>query len=91
MRFEMACERPPRLRGIRWLRAFFINRAATPPQEEGNMVTTNSAPVGVPVGIELLGAEWSEPVLIKLAYAFEVTAKIRKPPRSTPPLNRGPG
>jgi hypothetical protein len=35
--FKMACERPPRLRGIRWLRAFFINRAASPPHEEGNM------------------------------------------------------
>ena len=29
MRFEMACERPPRLRGIRWLRAFLLT--AQPP------------------------------------------------------------
>jgi len=49
---------------------------------------TSSAPVGVPVGIELLGPDWSEPVLIKLAYAFEQVARIRKPPASTPPLNR---
>ena len=47
-----------------------------------------AAPVGVPVGIELLGPDWSEPVLIKLAYAFEQFAKIRKPPASTPPLSR---
>src|SRR5438128_12355852 len=34
MRFErFACERPPRLREIRWLRDFFIDRAATPPHE----------------------------------------------------------
>jgi Asp-tRNA(Asn)/Glu-tRNA(Gln) amidotransferase A subunit family amidase len=49
---------------------------------------TAAAPIGVPVGIELLGAEWSEPVLIKLAFAYEQLAKIRRPPRSTPPLRR---
>ena len=54
----------------------------------GFSTPTNSAPAGVPVGIELLGPEWSEPVLIKLAYAFEQTAKIRRPPPSTPPLAR---
>jgi Asp-tRNA(Asn)/Glu-tRNA(Gln) amidotransferase A subunit family amidase len=40
----------------------------------------------VPIGIELLGAEWSEPTLIKLAYAFEQQARIRRPPVSTPPM-----
>lgn len=54
----------------------------------GFSAPTNSAPAGVPVGIELLGADWSEPVLIKLAYAFEQAAKIRRPPPSTPPLPR---
>jgi amidase len=49
---------------------------------------TTAAPLGVPVGIEFLGPEWSEPMLIKMAYAFERSAKIRKPPASTPPLNR---
>ncbi len=47
---------------------------------------TANAPLGVPVGIELLGPEWSEPTLLKLAYAFEQGAHVRKPPRSTPPL-----
>ena len=54
----------------------------------GFSTPTNSAPIGVPVGIELLGPDWSEPVLLKLAYAFEQAAKIRKPPASTPPLHR---
>lgn len=54
----------------------------------GFSTPSRTAPVGVPVGIELLGPDWSEPVLIKLAYAFEQSAKIRKPPASTPPLNR---
>ncbi len=52
----------------------------------GFSVPTASAPLGVPVGIELLGRDWSEPVLIKLAYAFEQIAKVRRSPASTPPL-----
>ena len=47
---------------------------------------TATAPIGVPVGLELLGPEWSEPVLFKLAFAFEQAAKVRTPPPSTPPL-----
>jgi len=54
----------------------------------GFSVPTPDAPIGVPVGIELLGAEWSEPVLIRLAFAYEQLAKIRRPPLSTPPLRR---
>jgi amidase len=49
---------------------------------------TSTAPIGVPVGIELLGPDWSEATLIKFAYAFEQSAKVRRPPVSTPPLNR---
>jgi Asp-tRNA(Asn)/Glu-tRNA(Gln) amidotransferase A subunit family amidase len=49
---------------------------------------TSSAPLGVPVGIELLGPEWSEPRLIALAFAFEQAARSRRPPASTPPLDR---
>jgi Asp-tRNA(Asn)/Glu-tRNA(Gln) amidotransferase A subunit family amidase len=47
---------------------------------------TATAPIGVPVGLELLGPEWSEPTLFKLAYAFEQAARARKSPPSTPPL-----
>lgn len=49
---------------------------------------TATAPIGVPVGLELLGPEWSEPTLFKLAFAFEQAAKVRKPPQSTPPLKK---
>jgi Asp-tRNA(Asn)/Glu-tRNA(Gln) amidotransferase A subunit family amidase len=48
---------------------------------------TDSAPIGVPVGMELLGPEWSEPTLIGLAFAFEHVTKSRRPPVSTPPLD----
>jgi amidase len=41
---------------------------------------------GVPVGIELLGRPWSEPKLIKIAYAYEQATNHHRPPASTPPL-----
>ena len=36
---------------------------------------------GLPVGISFFGRAWSEPTLIKLAYAFEQSTKARRPPR----------
>jgi len=45
-------------------------------------------PDGLPVGLELLGRAWSEPQLIKLAYAYEQATQHRRPPTATPPLNR---
>ena len=35
---------------------------------------------GLPVGISFFAKAWQEPVLIRLAYAFEQVTKIRKPP-----------
>ena len=52
----------------------------------GFSTPTASAPLGVPIGIELLGAEWGEPRLIELAFAFEQATGIRRPPVATPPL-----
>jgi amidase len=36
---------------------------------------------GLPVGISFFGRPWSEPTLIRLAYAFEQATKFRKPPK----------
>ena len=42
---------------------------------------TATAPLGVPVGLELLGPDWSEATLLRLAFAFEQATHIRKSPR----------
>ena len=45
---------------------------------------------GMPVGISFFGRAWSEPTLIKLAYAFEQAAKLRQPPRFLPTIGLSP-
>jgi amidase len=40
----------------------------------------------LPAGLQLLGRSWSEPTLIKLAYAYEQATKHRRPPPNVPPL-----
>jgi Asp-tRNA(Asn)/Glu-tRNA(Gln) amidotransferase A subunit family amidase len=49
---------------------------------------TATAPLGVPVGMDILGKPWSEGRLIELAYSFEQEVHVRKPPSSAPALLR---
>jgi amidase len=42
---------------------------------------------GLPVGISFFGKAWSEPTLIKLAYAFEQASRFRHPPKFLPTTN----
>jgi amidase len=42
---------------------------------------------GLPVGISFFGRAWSEPVLIRLAYAFEQATRVRKSPTFLPTVN----
>jgi Asp-tRNA(Asn)/Glu-tRNA(Gln) amidotransferase A subunit family amidase len=42
----------------------------------------------LPAGLQILGDAWSEPLLIRIAYAYEQATHHRKPPPTTPPLAR---
>jgi Asp-tRNA(Asn)/Glu-tRNA(Gln) amidotransferase A subunit family amidase len=41
----------------------------------------------LPAGMTIYGRAWSEPLLIKLAYAYEQATHHRRPPSTTPPLH----
>ncbi|HWN52903.1 MAG TPA: amidase, partial [Xanthobacteraceae bacterium] len=44
-----------------------------------------------PFGATFTGRAWSEPVLLRLAYAFEQATKARRMPPGVPPLEQGCG
>ena len=54
--------------------------------QAGFSAPTASAPLGVPIGAELLGLDFTEDKLLSYAYALEQAANPRKAPRSTPRL-----
>ena len=42
----------------------------------------------LPAGLQVLGDAWSEPVLIRIAYAYEQATRHRKPPSTAPAIGR---
>jgi amidase len=52
----------------------------------GLSAPAQTAPLGVPVGMDILGRPWSEAKLLSLAYSFEQATHFRRPPESAPPL-----
>jgi len=47
---------------------------------------TETAKIGVPVGVEFLGRPWTEGLLIEIGHAYEQGTKHRRPPATTPKL-----
>ncbi|MCU4414385.1 amidase [Acinetobacter sp. WU_MDCI_Axc73] len=52
------------------------------------MVTTSPSLPRVPVGMEILGREFAEPTLFKIAYAWQQYAQPRQAPLNTPELKK---
>lgn len=48
---------------------------------------TDTAPIGIPVGIEFLGREWDESTLLEISYGFEFNMNRRKKPVLQKELN----
>jgi amidase len=54
-----------------------------------NINVTAGSISGLPVGISFFGRAWSEPTLIRLAFAFEQTTKARQVPRFLSTIGTG--
>jgi amidase len=69
----------------------FLGASSTPAAVAGYpAITVPAGSVhGLPVGLTLFGAAWSEPVLLRLAYAFERVTAHRRPPRFLPTVQAG--
>jgi amidase len=57
--------------------------ASTPAAVAGypHVTVPMGAVFGLPVGLSIFGRAWSEPVLIRIAFAYEQATKHRRPPR----------
>jgi amidase len=60
-----------------------VGGSSTPAAVAGypNITVPAGEVFGLPVGISFFGRAWSEPILLRLAYAFEQLTQTRKPPR----------
>ncbi len=61
----------------------FLGASSSPAAIAGYPLITVPAGIcgGLPVGLSFMGRAWSEPVLLRLAYAYEQASRARRPPR----------
>lgn len=56
--------------------------------QAGFSSVSKEAPLGVPIGMEILGKPFDEPTIIEVAFGFEQATNNRKEPLSVPVLRR---
>jgi amidase len=66
----------------------FLGASSTPAAVAGypSVAVPAGYVYGLPVGISFIGGAWSEPALIRLAFAFEQATKHRRAPRFLPTM-----
>ncbi|QSQ26473.1 amidase [Pyxidicoccus parkwayensis] len=64
----------------------WLGSSSTPAAVSGYATITVPAGYvfGLPVGLSFIGRAWSEPTLLKLAYAYEQASRHRRPPTFAP-------
>ena len=69
----------------------WLGSSSTPAAVSGYATITVPAGYvfGLPVGLSFIGRAWSEPVLLKLAYAYEQASKHRRKPTFAPTADLG--
>jgi amidase len=68
----------------------FVGGSSTPAAVAGypNITVPCGYVRGLPIGISFFGRAWSEPTLLKIAYAYEQATKHRQPPKFLPSVDR---